>query len=465
MPITNYYLAPLLLLFCFGCKKNTVEIVDSSLNKRLNSIGQYEGSSYCTATYIEIPNQHIDSPAYVITNGHCTAIFYDDNKIDVDIPLNATIIFNLIQGDLNKQIKFNTKKIAYSTMKGTDIAIIELNHSNRALQNQGIFPVPLEQSLPALGTKISAYGYPLKYTPVVLQQTTGKLSASSTVAEFIWFWNKLYSADFPNISSGSSGSPVFTDVSKGLWGIINTTTIDGIGVCELGSPCEFIAPNQPTVKKNVTYIVDVTKLKDCFNAKGSFDIHSDYFPFGKPTDFFVSFPNSVRNFNANTALNSSLIFNIDNPQNTSYKIELFEEYNPENKSGFIPILANQTQTKFPTKEGFYIISVLKNNRFDQMNYLTFKMDFTPPNLNLIELNQTQSAESTVINPVFVYPELTQFYWKYGAQATCNCEDNKDFEIYNRIPKNIAKAELPVKVCIKGVDLAGNTTSPKEFIIK
>jgi hypothetical protein len=454
--------------FCisiYSCKKKSDLTIGIDVNKKLYAIGQFKGSSTCTATYIEIPNQSIDSPAYIITNGHCAMDFFEDNAINVDVPLNATILFKQLENlSENESVQFTTKRIAYSTMKGTDLAIIELNHTNRALQNAGIYPLPIANSIPDIGTKIQAYGYPLAFSSVFLRSTSGEMGEQSTVAEFIWLWNKFYAANFPNISPGSSGSPVFTDLSKGIWGLVNTTTIGGLGTCELGAPCEFSTNRPPIQKNNTTYILDILKIKDCFNTKGSFDMNAKHFPYEKPSDFTVSLQDNVRNFNATTAKTNKLIFNVNNHSNTSYKIELFENYHPENTNGFNSVQATNVETNFPTQEGFYIISIIKDNKIDQAKYLTFKMDYTPPAIDLIKLNQIQSTEGYEISPIFAYPELTQFNWKFGSKDTCNCNENKDYTIYNRIPRSFTKAALPVRVCVKGLDLAGNETDPKEFLI-
>jgi hypothetical protein len=38
-------------------------------------------------------------------------------------------------------------------------------------------------------------------------------------------------------------------------------------------------------------------------------------------------------------------------------------------------------------------------------------------------------------------------------------------MYNRIPIEVSKSELPYKFCIIGYDLANNKTAIKEFILK
>jgi V8-like Glu-specific endopeptidase len=227
-----------IVVFNISCRDyEELEIVDlpdglinggnTKVDKRLLAIGQFIGPLTCTATYVEVPNQTLDSPAYIITNGHCANEIFNDNFIYVNEPLVAEVIFKNLYGISEDQhLRFSTKKIAYSTMKGTDLAIIELNHSNRELQKAGIFPIKITSQYPVKGAAIQAYGYPLSLTPISLRVSKGELGKSSMLAEFIWLWNDFFATYLKNISSGSSGSPVFEDLSKGVFGIINTTTID-----------------------------------------------------------------------------------------------------------------------------------------------------------------------------------------------------------------------------------------------
>ena len=435
---------------------------NSQLDKKLFSVAQFDGPMSCTATYIEVPNQTLDSPAYIVTNGHCTNIIFEDNPIYTDVPISAKVIFKKIDGIPEKeQLTFTTNKIAYGTMKGTDLAIVQLNHSNRELQNAGLVPMNIAKNIPSFGSKIQTYGYPLSLAPVQLRLSNGEQGNSSSIAEFIWLWHNFYANNFKNIFGGSSGSPVFEDLSKGVWGIINTTTIGGVGNCELGAPCEFLSNVSPQTKNETSYVLDIRNIKGSFNSKGIFDINLPSNELEKPYDLKVSLDMGVRNFRKEQSLNEKLTFEVENFNQTSFRIDPFESFDKKNTTGFSSVSSETMQIPFPQQEGFYVLSFLKRN---QKSYLTFKMDFTPPNADLIKLNQNKDPDGFMIEPIFKYPEIVNYQWKTGPLATCNCADQSDLEPYARFPKFVSMSALPAKVCVYGYDLAGNQSKLREFVL-
>lgn len=452
----------LVFLFSLGCSK---EYNNSELKKEISGVGLFEGSMSCTASFVEIPNMNIDSPAIVITNGHCTSDFYLDNTIHTNLSINATIVFNKLEGvPDDKLIQVKAKKILYSTMKGTDLAIIQLEVSNKFLIDKGIVPLKISNNIPMIGTKLIAYGYPRFLNPLYLRKSEDYLGAPSIISEFIWLWKNLHSAKFQNIYSGSSGSPVFASSENAIFGMINTTTIGAVGECELGAPCELRKNQNPSVASNTSYIVDVTNLYKCF-YNGVFDVNDPSFPYEKPSSFGIKLKNDVRNF-GNNQLGQDIELIIDDPINTSYKVESFKEFDPLNSNNFSNNNNSVVYLKNPNDEGYYVISVMKNNQFNQVKYLTFKNDFTAPSENAINIESIPTdAEGYSVRPIFKYPELTQFDWKHGLSSSCNCNDPSGYNTYNRIAVQVSKSELPYKFCIIGYDLANNKTAAKEFIIK
>jgi hypothetical protein len=58
----KYSFVFIIVLFLNGCTKEENSI---NYNDKLNGIGLFEGPMSCTASFIEIPNMHPDSPAIV----------------------------------------------------------------------------------------------------------------------------------------------------------------------------------------------------------------------------------------------------------------------------------------------------------------------------------------------------------------------------------------------------------------
>lgn len=459
------FLFLLILVLFSSCKKTSVPEVVSSTNE-LYAIGQFEGPQTCTATFVEIPNSSPEAPAIVITNGHCTNEVFQDNEIQVNKAMNASIVFKKLNDIPESQhIRVNTKSILYGTMKGTDLAIVELNISNKDLIAKGIKPLKIADAYPAIGAKIEAYGYPLSLTPVYLRKSEDVLGPSSNISEFIWMWKGLFSSNFKDIYPGSSGSPVFASGGKSIIGMINTTTIGATGECELGAPCELGIGKTPIVKENTTYIIDATKIKNCFNSQGVFDINLASFPFEKPSNFKVNMKYFFRNFSSNS-IGKDFEIEVENPSNTAYKLESFQQFDANNKSGFISNNSSIISGKIPSTEGYYVVSVMKDNRFDQIKYLTFKVDLTGPSTSLIEIERIKLESGGFnVRPIFKYPELTQFDWKYGPENSCNCNELSSYTPFNRIPVQVNANELPFKFCIIGFDLAGNKSGIKEFVLR
>lgn len=439
-----------------------VDFKNPKFDNRLIGIGQFIGPLSCTATYIEVPFQSLDSPAYIITNGHCANGAFEDNPIYLDIPISAEVVFKNIEGiPENQQITFSTKKIAYATMKGTDLAIIELNHTNRELQKAGIMPLKLASEISEKGSAVHAFGYPLAFDKVGMRGSKGLLGESTMIAEFVWVWKDFYSVGMKDISTGSSGSPVFENLTKGVWGMINTTTIGANGTCELGAPCEFGFGIVPVTKPETTYFFDIRNIRNSFDSKGVFDINLSTNVLEKPAGFQVRFDTGQRNFGKTDQTDKQLIFTSSNHSSTSYRIDPFENYNWDNTAGFSPMTSEFVAVSFPENEGFYVMTLLSNGK---KNRLTFKMDFTAPDASMIKLNQSRDPDGVSIEPVFVYPELEGFLWKIEPLATCDCDDPEGYQYYNRIAEFVPKEELPVKICVIGSDLAGNKSKVKEFVL-
>lgn len=442
----------------------TVKQQDPNFINALYAIGQFEGDLTCTGVYIKT-SENANAPAYILTNGHCVNNQWDDNKIIVNQDYtNAKITFKVMEDvPASQQVSFSTKKIAYGTMKGRDIAIVELNATNADLKAAGIEPINIADAAPAEGTEIRTYGFPLKFDKKVLRQTSCVQQQKKDIAEFIWLWFDAYTNQCTNIYSGSSGSPVIADFNQGVWGLVNTTTTGATTACELGSPCEWTNTGI-TLKNSTNYVMDITDLKACFGKDGFFNTALAYTVLEKPDTNDANM--LKRNYSLNDVANHKLEIKTTHTGNAKYLLSSIQDFNKDQTEGYTSFTGQNLTIDFPKKEGLYVVALNYNNNFDQRDFLTFVIDGSAPDKDLIKIIVNQTDNELLFEPEFKYPELVGFEYKFDVASKCDCNDTSGYETYMRIPIFVNKKDypFPLKICIIGEDLAGNKSLPKEFLI-
>ncbi|WP_248747668.1 serine protease [Pseudomonas sp. MWU12-2037] len=131
-------------------------------SRHLSGVGRLAGN--CTATLIDTRYRHeaTAQPAYLVTAGHCVSrtqkrIITD--KILTNKIMDFTIEFNYFS-DVIEQIKtYTLKKINWSSVRGIDLAVIELEASLTELIDAGIQPLSIG-SRPKPGSAITIIGAP-----------------------------------------------------------------------------------------------------------------------------------------------------------------------------------------------------------------------------------------------------------------------------------------------------------------
>ncbi|WP_340614412.1 hypothetical protein [Xenorhabdus thailandensis] len=103
--------------------------------EKFRTVGKFNGTSHCTATLISgenVPNE--DTPALILTAGHCVDSNVGTNDVIVDQPApefwRYTPDYFIDKKEELSPIKVN--RILYSTMKYEDIAVLQLDATYRA---------------------------------------------------------------------------------------------------------------------------------------------------------------------------------------------------------------------------------------------------------------------------------------------------------------------------------------------
>ncbi|MEO5964167.1 MAG: trypsin-like peptidase domain-containing protein, partial [Candidatus Limnocylindrales bacterium] len=243
------------------------------------SVGRLAGASLaCTLVLVDAAPGVTTGPAYALTNGHCVGI--NGNDVLVDQPLDgATAVFDYF-ADTPERREVPVTKVVYASMKGTDLAILQLDATVGALADAGYHPWPIGDIGPLDGSSrdVIMTGAPVG-APIVdipeaeryLRLGTCSLDTNPVrINERLWLWSALRN-DCPEVLPGNSGSPVIDIETATLVGLINTTTYKGENgaPCWLGRPCEVV-DNGEDALPDTSYAMPLGSLSGCFAADGSF---------------------------------------------------------------------------------------------------------------------------------------------------------------------------------------------------
>jgi hypothetical protein len=464
-------------------------------NKIYNGIGQYRGRASCTAVFIRvIAGEQISSstPAYALTSGHCVK-FFGTNEVMVDqVPGqsigNIQLIFDYFY-DTGGKWPVRVKKIAWASMKGADLAVLELDKTfSEMTERGGIQPWALNNDEPVLSEAIKVVGVPVTGIPpedAFLRLAECSSGPQANLIEYRWFFNDAWSNQCADIVGGSSGSPVISATGNRLLALLNTTTSGSphYGDCFLNRPCEVL-PTGPDARESTNYAVGLKGLKECFDSEGRFDLNRPACPLDNGKQLQLSgYPwiyarPYVSDGGANMArpLTWNATVSGDDYAFYRYKIGREEETDCRNPAGYSQVFRVQDRNRIdepiPESEGRYYLCLLggASPEVDETwqpprlaTRIHVKIDTTPPLISPRYIVY-ESAETFAIDPLFALPELTDYRYKLGKSGATNCHADEGYLPYLRFPVRINKADQPITFCLIGYDFADNATPPKELLI-
>ena len=203
--------------------------------------------SNCSGSVVRFNGQPDETPALVLTNGHC---------LGGSFLKPGEVIFNRnverlmkVYGRDQKAMNVVAKKIIYATMTNTDMAIYQLQETYLDLQRAGVDALVLSGQRPHL------------LMPIEIISGYWDLGYRCQIADFIFVLREaewtfmdsiLYSQNGCRTKGGTSGSPIIDPALREVVGVNNTGNTGG-RACSLHSPCEVNENGQVFSRKQASY--------------------------------------------------------------------------------------------------------------------------------------------------------------------------------------------------------------------
>ncbi len=227
----------------------------SGIGRLKNAIGQT-----CNAVLLDTRNRQDTAvgPAYALTSGHCIYFSYGTARISQAIDANIT--FNYFYDTPEQQSTLRIKTAHWSSMAGTDLAIIELDASLATLIAKGIVPLKLANQPQYSGEReVINIGSPSGFRQKGLRMSACKESTTDSFVEHPGVFPGAMKNRCNDLQYGSSGSPMLDRNTNEITGIISKVAAvikkEILNNCTNASACE-------AAKFNYSY--PAHDLRHCF---------------------------------------------------------------------------------------------------------------------------------------------------------------------------------------------------------
>lgn len=417
---------------------------------------RYLGRATCTGVFLDtIPQGEDpgDAPAYVATNGHCPD-FPGSNEVLLDRPAPArhSVTFNYFVDTRGAQLTLPVARTVYATMKGHDVAIVEVDARYADLVRQGIAPWRTAMRLPDAGEPVVVVGAPLQRTAETsyLRLAACALQGrAAVVQEYIWHWYDFDRNGCRGVQPGSSGSPVISRVTGRVIGLLSTTTQGGrrpYTECSLDHPCEPQDDRDPIGLVEMSYATPLVRLDRCFGDDGHFDVAGS----GCPLDDGRQVGATPGTLGAvNPLLEASPVARprsrwdvrvSDRFDSQYYRYKVvsvpgqecrdLRGYGSSRRTSVDPIIGDA----LPTRDGSYALCIIGGpdarwtDAWPSIRFPTVvrvRIDTVPPRI-APPLSIREETSGWFIQFLTQEPEVVGYLYKYGPPGQTRCSDPADY---------------------------------------
>jgi len=429
----------------------------------LAAIGRVTGlPEPCTAWLVDVGAAG-DTPAYALTAGRCVGIEDTSTVITGQPATGAAIAFSTFAptsvAGAPSPVEVPVRAVAWASMRGTDLAVLELGATYPELAARGVAPIEVAAPL-ASGGQVLLAGVPVRGVPgdaVHLRGTRCTVGGSVQLLEAPWLWPVLQSSDCRGFLGGSEGSPALDSAGRAVgMGATSTIGAEEGRDCYPGRPCE-VSRETLEVVADRTYLVAVDGLAGCFPG-GSFRL-GEGCSLESPAGVVVA---SAQPTVARPGSQVRILVPEQRPgSGVAVLVGKVGQVGCGEAAGWTPelVVGGGVTVMMPPIQGFALACVGSPG---QPTPLVIEADAAAPDSGSLGLEQSRVEAGVEIRPTSDSPDITGFLWVGGPLGSTDCASTEGYVAYPGRPAVVEVADLPMTVCVIGVDVAGNRTAPESF---
>jgi V8-like Glu-specific endopeptidase len=249
------------------CEDTTKLERDDPIRQRLSNTVRLPGP--CSGSLVIFEGRTASEKALVLTAGHCTLRAPGPGQVLKNLKQERALAINTLKFEARKACAA-TSVLLYATMTDIDIALYELTESYQELQQRtGAVPfVVSRESIVPPNTKLRApSGHHENEQACVVDADVQK------VTEYVWTWGPLMRLGGCTFIGGASGSPLISENTGQVVGVVSTVFSASDLPCSSMNPCEVDANGRSSVRgKGTSYGQYAPRLAACVNSSGHLDL-------------------------------------------------------------------------------------------------------------------------------------------------------------------------------------------------
>ncbi|MBN2975896.1 peptidase [Pseudomonas fluorescens] len=227
-----------------------------------NALGQT-----CNAVLLDTRNRQGKAvgPAYVLTSGHC--VFFSYGTARLSQAFSADVTFNYFHDTPERHVTYAVKTAHWSSMAGTDLAVLELDTSLAVLIASAVMPLKLASHRQTTDREVINVGAPNGFLKKGLRMSACVESSINSFAEHPGVFPNALRNRCNGLRPGSSGSPMLDRHTNEITSIISKVASaiqkDILNSCQNNSACEAAKFNYSYPTNDLFYcFVDGVFLND-----------------------------------------------------------------------------------------------------------------------------------------------------------------------------------------------------------